>query len=107
MARGKFEGNSVGEIAALQANLLRLGSAIFKFEGSRLRAEERDMYVTQLRIRFPTVQGGEYLAVLSAHHDGVFVVAFHSAGTFADAIVGMLNRLENGDLQWKEDSYKK
>lgn len=68
-------------------------------------AERRGVYIYQIKLRAPTEARPEWFVIVSADVDGKAMVAFHSAPSFRDALVGMINRFGNGSLKWKEDQY--
>jgi hypothetical protein len=76
---------------------------------SGLLAEEKKYngaFVTAFRVRFPNATSEDFLMVFNGvAGDGTPVVAFHSAETFAECIVGGLNRCRNGSIFWKKDEY--
>lgn len=69
---------------------------------------ERDISVelSGLTIRAPKEEGGEILVVLRGlDEEGAAVVAFHSAFSLDEALVGVENRLANGSLKWRIDEW--
>lgn len=63
--------------------------------------------VVSLRVRFPENEDGDYLVTVRAVTEEGYRVGFHGAETFQDALTGVLNRLYNGKMKWKEDEYAK
>jgi len=61
------------------------------------------MVLTAIRIVLPGYRRMDYLVVVQGEQDGRRVVAFHNAGTLRDAIVGVLDRLDNESLKFKEE----
>lgn len=61
--------------------------------------------VTDIRVRLPNDENGDYLTIIKAQGETGGVVGFGSGLTFGEALAGTLERLYNGSLRWKEDQY--
>jgi len=66
------------------------------------------MQITGLSIRGPRERGDEFLITVRAvdAEDEPFV-AFHSAFDLHDALRGVKERAQNGQLKWREDTWAK
>lgn len=104
---GEVSGNAMASAMAVQRQLIRAAEQVARAEGTFRWHEDRDRDILAIRVRMPQHAEGEYMAVVSADSDEGPVVAFHSAPTFGETIVGLLARLENDTLVWKEDKYAK
>jgi hypothetical protein len=63
--------------------------------------------VTGVSIRAPQAQGGDFLlTVRGMAEDGAPVVAFHGSPDLGEAFRGLQNRLMNGSLKWRPDTYR-
>jgi hypothetical protein len=63
--------------------------------------------LTGVSIRAPQVQGGDFLLTLRGQDgDGAPVVAFHGSPDLGEAFRGLHNRLRNGSLKWRVDSFR-
>jgi hypothetical protein len=61
-----------------------------------------------LSIRGPKEPGDDVLITVRAlAPDGSPVVGFHGSPSLDEAFVGLVNRLENGNLRWKADTWAK
>lgn len=105
MAKDDERGNSMASAQAYQRMLVRQGETLIRFEKVWDDYEQEACELTQLRVIFPGIVGGEYRVVLKATMNGEKFVAFHNAPTLLEALVGLVNRLENRSLKFKEDQY--
>lgn len=63
--------------------------------------------VTGVSIRAPQATGGDFLLTIrGTAEDGTPVVAFHGAADLGEAFRGLQNRLLNGSLKWRQDSFR-
>lgn len=67
------------------------------------RMDEADIVIRGIRFKPPDGEGMSWLAIVTA--DGALgdVVGFHDAPTFREVLIGLVNRLENGSVKWKEN----
>lgn len=85
-------------------NLLRkLGARLEMLDRWVSDPPSGDLFIVEVRfmVRYSTV--GDVLAVIKGVSGGEKVIAFHSDDTVTEALTGMVNRLNNGTLKWKED----
>jgi len=71
---------------------------------------KRDLMVdvTGLSIRGPNETSSEFLGTVKAlDEEGGPVVAFHSASSVGEVLVGIHARLMNGTLRWRPDEYRR
>jgi len=66
-------------------------------------AEERDCFVRDIRLVNKLALGGGWLAVIRAESSEGKFVAFHGGDTYMETVSGVVARLQNGSLKWKED----
>lgn len=86
----------------------RLGRTFAILERICLGATWASVELVALRLKFPADENGECLVVLTGYDgNGAPVVAFHTAVSATEAVVGAINRFQNGTLKWKEDEYRK
>ena len=84
----------------------RAGLAVMRLDAVLLGWRQSDYEVTGLSIRAPRGEGDEYLVTIRAlGSDGGPVVAFHSSYNLMELLIGLENRLSNGDLRWKPDMW--
>lgn len=105
MAKDVTRGNSMASEAAYQRTLIRQAEVLLRFETVWQDYFEEDAVLTQVRVIFPGIVGGEYRVVLKAEMQEGKFVAFHNAPTLIEALVGLVNRLENKSLKFREDQY--
>lgn len=60
-----------------------------------------DITEVRFRIRYATV--GDVLALVKATEGDEKKIAFHVEDTFSQALVGLVNRMSNRSLKWRED----
>jgi len=99
-SRANAKANKVGD-----DYVHRTGVVVVGFDQAVERADDRDVWFQGLSVRPPTALRAEWLVVMRVNTEEQPVVAFHSAGTFAEALKGALERFENGSLVWKDDAY--
>jgi hypothetical protein len=63
--------------------------------------------VTSVKFNLAGYPTAESLAIVTGvDHDGTPIVAFHRAVSFGELFTGLVSRLANGTLKWKEDEFK-
>lgn len=102
---GEVDGNAMASAMAIQRQLIRGAEQLARAESTFRWHEDRDRAVLAIRIRLPEYAGGEYMAVVSAEEEGARVVGFHNGTTLFETVQGLLARMENDTLVWKEDKY--
>jgi len=63
-----------------------------------------ETFITELRFKMGGGWDGGILAIVKTDGGEGKRIGFHVGDTLADALVGMVNRLENGSIKWKEDT---
>lgn len=106
MAARDDQGNSAKEEASLRAAarlLSKLGTRVEQLDHHivDLAHDMPDITEIRFKIRYATV--GDVLGVVKGVRDGKKLIAFHSDDTFGEVLVGLVNRMNNGTLKWKED----
>jgi hypothetical protein len=86
---------------ALRDKLVR---QLLMAERAITEAEERDVFVRDIRLVNKLGLGSGWLAVVRAETDGGKFVAFHGGDTYLEAVSGVIARLRNGSLKWREDT---
>lgn len=105
MSDQKEYGSAYKAQAAFDKHIYRVGSQILLFEHLQEQFYEQEGYIKAVRILPASPVRAEYLLVVSAFCEGGDKVAFQRGDSFADCIVGFLNRLKAGSLKWKDDEY--
>ena len=106
MSKKGYEGNSVGEAATLQRELVRKMSAIMMVDQVMRDQAEAGVYISGIRFRAPTDERPEWLAVVSMENEDGYWVGFHNGATFEECLSGLITRLRGGLMKWLPDSYK-
>lgn len=92
--------------AALTARLLeRTGHRVHMAMLAMINYEEQGLKIVRITFKAPGDVNGEWLGIITAQSENGGVVAFHSGDGFVSTVEGLLNRLNNGSLKWKEDEY--
>lgn len=99
-------GNARESALQVQRFLMKQSETLVSMERIADRYYEAEMNLTSIRIRFPRSEGDGYLGVVSAEGPAGKVVAFHDATEFLETLVGLIRRLDNGSVKWKEDKYE-
>ncbi len=63
-----------------------------------------ETYVTKLTIKPNWGDEGDCFIIINATIGGENRVAFHGGSTLGDAIIGVVKRLTNGNMKWREDT---
>jgi hypothetical protein len=105
MVMKDVNGNSIASHEAYQRLLVRQAETLMNFEKVVQSFWNEEVEIVSLRIILPVGEGEEYRVVLKARSKGEAFVAFHNGATFSEALVGLVNRLQNRSLKFKEDQY--
>jgi len=81
------------------------GWAMYKFEELCSRYAIEDVWIRGFSVSLFREESNEHLVTLRATTPTGKVVAFHGAATLAEALVGLVNRLDNRSLKWREDTW--
>jgi len=103
--RKGHNGNTIAEQHALDKRLHRNGFVVETAERIFDRYWDEGCEITKVTIRPPADADGEWLVVVAGTADGNKVVAFHRGMSFGEALIGMLNRLDNRSVKWNPDKY--
>lgn len=99
-------GNAIASFGAVERHMQMTGAALEELPRTFERlAELYDTEVRGISIRVGEVVGDEWLLTLRADIEGRPHVTFHAATTPGELFRGLVARLRNGSVKWKEDSY--
>jgi len=98
-------GNAVESRQAYLRMMMRLAEALARFEVVADRCFGRELVLKGMTVKFPGMERPDYMVVVRAQTPEGNVVAFHNAPSFLEAVSGMVARIENESVQWKEDKY--
>lgn len=99
-------GNTLASQAAFEREMYQAGLNLKGAERVFDLCYDGGTVLASMRVRIPSEDEGEYLIVLKARQEGRAVVGFHAADTFAEAVMGALNRLRNKSIKWRDDEYE-
>lgn len=102
----EIPGNAAGSHAAYVRALVRVAEALLDFEQTAERLFEEDVHIRGMSIRMPDDDRPEYMAVVRVYEGGVKKVGFHNAPSFSEVVVGVVNRLKNRSMKFKDDEYE-
>lgn len=98
-----------GSVLATQANIERIMSKtanLLHWAGGVLdQPDVTGFHLKQIRIKCDLKGGGGWMAVVTALTPNGDQVAFHRGDDFREALEGVLSRIRNGSLKWKDDEY--
>lgn len=101
--RENHDGNAAASAAAFTRQMVRVGEVLHRAEFTIDRDADEDLFLTHINIKVNPSGDGGYLAIIKAETPEGRVVAFHDAPTLAETIVGVLDRLSNRSLKFRED----
>ena len=104
-AKDKNEGSARGRQHAFDMECMRLGLKLRGYEQVLDRMFDKEVVITGMSIRHPQEEGEDSLVILKAVVSGESMVAFHAASSLHEVLEGLMNRLQNASLKWKEDQY--
>lgn len=108
MKRGSdVPGNSRASELEYQRAMLRAAEQLMRFERVAERLDDQDCWLRSITVRLPGEARNTFLAVVRADNAGAPVVSFHEGDTLLECLRGMVARLENGSVKWKDDQYGK
>jgi hypothetical protein len=105
--QGELAGNAMGSAAAYTRALIKIGERMLGADTVFERSYTRGDVVLSMSLRVPELDGEDWLVTVRAYQEARRVVGFHAAPTFSEAVVGALNRLENGSMKWKDDAFER
>lgn len=99
---GNTEKSDASQRAATRL-LTKMGVRLELLDRFVVEAHQDDYYVTDIRfkVRYDTV--GDVLGIVKSEGPHGKRIAFHSDDTISECLVGMVNRMNNSTLKWKED----
>ncbi len=85
----------------------RYGRSLETLDRMSFHAYTGEVEIHSVRVRLGILDQLESLCVvIGTNADGLPVVGFNSALSPGEALMGALNRIENGQMKWKEDEYR-
>lgn len=90
-------------LKAAETLIERLGEAVLHVDEYIRDPADGEHYISELRFRVRYDAEGDVLGVIKAETGAGKVIAFQSGDTVAEVLRGIVNRLRNGSLQWRED----
>lgn len=98
-------GNAMMSALEYQRQMIRSQEQLIRCDRILERLFDDDVEVLGMSIRLPQEDAGDYLVTVRARKGNNKVVAFHAANTLAEVLRGVLAKLENRSIRWKEDNY--
>lgn len=89
---------------AAERMVKRLGLAVERLDVWTTEAPDDEHYIVgiNIKVRYDTI--GDVLIIVKARGVDGDVVAFQSADTISAAVAGLVARLDNGQIKWREDT---
>lgn len=92
--------------AAARKRYAKTGAAVARLSYMAQAAGPSGWELKGFSIRCPTEDKPDFLVTVRAlDAEGAPQVAFHGAAELDDCLVGLLNRLDNGSLNWRPDQF--
>jgi hypothetical protein len=89
---------------AVERQMIRLATTIYGMERTIETWDEEDVFFTSLTIRDKRMEGGGWLAIVKARGSSGNLVAFHGGDSFAECVRGVVERMINKSLKFREDT---
>lgn len=102
----QFAGNTLAAQAAFDREMVRVAAVLHRLDGIANDAYREERLITGLRLSFPTPMRDGYLAVMTSETAEGKWVAFNADPSPVTALIGIILRLENKSIKWKEDQWK-
>lgn len=101
----QHNGNTIAAQVAFDKQMAMMGQKIARFEEMCERYDDNDVFLRNMTVRFPDMMNSEYMIVIRCETPAGKMVAFQGGATLTEALTGLLNRMGNGSLEFKEDKY--
>lgn len=82
----------------------KLGARVEQLDRYIQDPPDNERFITEVRFKVRYGDVGDVLGVLKADTPDGKVIAFHSDDTVAEVLSGLVNRLNNGSIKWREDT---
>jgi len=99
VAGAKYEAS----LRAAERYVKKLGMALERLDVWVTECPDDEHYVTgvNIKVRFDSV--GDVLIMVKADSAEGDVLAFHAADSLSACVLGLANRLDNGNIVWRQD----
>lgn len=106
MSSGERERRGVGSRGKSLDKLLRKQAETLGYFEELLDKRYDEMFeIRSISLKPPSEDRAEWFAVVRASAEGVPLVGFHSGATIAETLVGLVNRIDNRSMKWRDDEY--
>lgn len=107
MTRGTDEipGNAMASAASVQRAMLKVANPLYIFEARFEVRDALEFHLKAIRFKAPEHPGGEWLGIVTMLNSDGDMIGFHRGDSLTDVVKGLFNRLNNGNMKWKEDEY--
>lgn len=89
---------------AAQRMMIKLGVALERLDVMTTEGLSNETYITGINIKIRYDTHGDVIVVLKADSADGKLVGFNTADSPSSAVLGLVNRLDNGTLRWREDT---
>jgi len=104
--KSKEEATKYSNARYVQA-LVSMAELFNSFEDVAEKMQDDNIMLHSVRVKLPEYGEEDYLVCIKAYEEGRAVVAFHGASSFSDVLMGVVQRMRNRSLKWKDDRYAK
>lgn len=100
-------GNAMATAAMTQRILSMAGHTVYMTDHRFDNLYTEGIAIKAIRFKNDGHPAGTWLCVVTAETESGSIVAFHNDTGFRACLLGVLARIENNSLKWKEDQYAK
>ncbi len=92
----------------IASQIRRYGRALETLDRMSFHGYTGQVEILAVRVKLGILDRDESLCIVTGtDEEGLPVVGFTSALSPGEALTGALNRIENGQMKWREDEYRK
>ena len=103
--RTEVPGNAMESHVRFQELLLRDAETFHSMEKTADALFEQGVEIVSIRVRFPVGEGGGYLGVVKAVGPDGAKIGFHDGTTFVEVVLGIIRRLQQNSMKWRDDEH--
>lgn len=89
--------------AKMAQQIARKGEVLLDIDDQVDNPRDSGIRYTDLRVKLEVGDGEEVLAIIKRERDGLKEIAFHYGPSVGTVLEGLVGRMKNGSLKWKED----
>jgi len=102
----QYNGNTLAAQAAFDREMVRVAAVLHRLDGIADDTYREERLLTRLSLSFPSLSREGYLAMVTSETPEGKWIAFNADPSPVTALVGLILRIENKTVKWKEDQWK-